>query len=589
VIKFIRNFIEAKTLESENRVKQQQALGRIIQETQDMVTERPDAGGFVRVSSITDREKGHLEPNHLDMIRQARKMFRWNENARAALTTLVNYVMGRGVAISPKSEDKKLWYVWREFWTSPRNQMRLKQFEIPLRLFRDGEVFLEFFDEDEDGKSTGKTTIRFLDPLLVRNPEGTPNAKYDFDKTNTKMGIETDSEDVERVIRYWVQSRKDVADFRSVPAEKVLHIKVFADSDQKRGETLIQPIMKTITHHEQWLENRILLNKMRTAIVLIKKIEGTPSQVAGLKDTFKSAKPQRPGDDKKAGIRGGTVLVAGPGVDYKMESPNINATDAKEDGRHLKTSMAAGTNLPEYVFGDASNANYSSSMVSEAPMVKAVQYWQMFMEYYWGLIYERVIKNSVKAGFLEAPNDEDFIKTLGTETPLDEQIETTDKDEEQQPDGEEKNEEKEPAAYSELDPYGKLEIPSEVFYGCDLQWPDIVHRELKAQVDALQIARSNGWVSDPTASAALGYDYCEEVRKQSIAEAEGAKGGNSLLGIQKGMVGDDMDMEAELQSVMKGMTPEERQAILQMRDPKEISKYLLSKNGGEQNANGKTR
>jgi hypothetical protein len=293
-------------------------------------------------------------------------------------------------------------------------------------------------------------------------------------------------------------------------------------------------------------------------------------------------------ESKKQNIRGGTILTAGPGVKYDMLSANINATDAKEDGRNIKLSMAAALNMPEYIFGDASNANYASSLIAESPFVKAIQYWQLFFEYYFAQIFRRVIENAVKGGLLEEPSDEEFINKLKTirdikedaPPPAGQAAGGQASDDEGDPAGSEDPNDKRSArdkALAELMPDGKLETPTEVFYGCDMDWPEIIHRDMKQHVDALTIARQNGWLADSTATSALGYDYPEEVRKQRQIEEEAAQAGNPLLGKQQGDISDDGNMDAEMQDALNSMTPEERNQIMNAKNPSEVFKIMSKK------------
>jgi hypothetical protein len=238
--------------------------------------------------------------------------------------------------------------------------------------------------------------------------------------------------------------------------------------------------------------------------------------------------------------------------------------------------MAAGTNLHEYVFGDASNANYASTLIAESPFVKAIEWWQIFFEQVFAGIYRRVIDNAVSASVLEAPNEDEFIAKLKTVRELGEQEEVPPTNGTEPP--AEGEDEKEPpedpkkAALEELMPNGKLESPSEIFFGCDMTWPEIIHRDFKTQVEGLVMARDAGWVSDQTATSAIGYDYAEEVRKQNAIEAEAEEGENTLLGKPS----DEETMSSEFNSIMKTLTPEERDRVFN-GSPEEVQALVKAK------------
>lgn len=560
----------------------QVAEARMVQEASNIVTERPDGMGFTEVFSANDREKGHAEVTQLEAIRQARFFDRWDAHAHGILGTMVNYIMGKGLTINPKSDDPEVWYRWREFWTADRNRMALRQFEVVRRTFRDGELFIEFFDRDENDKATGKTTVRFIDPLLVRSPASEVGKNQ---KTITS-GVNTDPNDVEKVLSYDVLDPNDASmlKFRTVKAEDVVHIKINADSDQKRGEPAMQQVLKAFKDYEQWLDNRTILNKMRTAIVLVRKVTGSPDQVANISNTLPQT-TRNTGETKKKNWRGGTVLTASQGVEYQMLSPNINASDAREDGRNIKLTMCSNMQIPEYVLGDASNQNYASSMTAEAPFVKSIQFWQIFFEYFFGQIFKRVITNAVKAGVLVAPSDEEFVSKLKAIRNLKEQPELPKGEEPPTPQDKAAQDASDPApelsprekALRELMPNGKLESPTEIFYGCDMNWPEIVHRDLKLQTDALSIQRQNGWIADSTASSMLGLDYSEEVRKQRQLEEEALLEDNPLLGA--GGPGDAGDMANEMNAMLQGLTPEQRNRIINSNDPAEIAQIMSGGNG----------
>ena len=530
-----------------------------LQEATNMVTERPDTGGWV---SSSTRENVHLQSERDTMLRQARSMYRFDVNARAVLSNMVYYIMGEGVKITPKSDDPRQHRLWKEFWESPRNKMSLKQSELVLRTLRDGECLLQFYNKDEMGLPSWKTTVRFRDPDLMRTPplEYTGPGGKDL----ARDGVEVDPEDNEKALRYFIShSYENMNNFDIVPASDMLHIKVMADSEQKRGESFIQPAMEYFGQYKEWLKYRIVLNKVRTAVVLVRKVSGSSVDVGNIQGSIGLSRTAKSGETKKRMPPPGTVLNANNGVDYEFKAANINAADAAEDGRQLKLGMAAGTNNPEYVFGDASNANYASTLIAESPFVKSIRYWQTFFEFYFKEIYRHVMQAAVDAGKLTAPPEEDIFTVEGE----DGKAKAVSED-----DGE-----GEGNKASADDPLHEIS-EQEKFWGCDAQWPEIIHRDLKETISAVIGMRDAGLISDPTATAIAGYDYEEEVRKQQMVE-ENADNNPFLAGRMQSQA-DAGDMDAELQDMVKGLTPEESDKILKSNDPKEVLAAIKnSKNG----------
>jgi capsid protein len=584
MIDLLASLYRRKVQEVKNDLKRSEVEGRVLEEASDLVVDRPDANGWARRYQVNDWEKGHLQANQLEVVRKCREFDRWNAHAHGILRTMVNYIMGKGLSLQPKADDPMVWYVWREFATADRNKWSVKQFEIVHRSFRDGEVFIRIFDKGVDDQPTGKTTIRFVDPLLVRHPDD-GKGKQDAPTESIKNGVVTDPEDVENVIAYQVMHHVDRTDYDTIPADEMIHIKLNADSDQKRGEPGIQTLLQYFRHYEQWLENRIILNKMRTAVVMIKKVEGTPTEVANLSKTLPQATRQPSGETKQKNFRGGSIITEGPGVTYRMESPNINASDVKEDGRNIMLAMAAGMNMPEYIFGDASNANYASTMIAESPFVKMIEFFQVFFEFHFAALYKKVLQNAVKAGMLEEPNDGEFIAKLKEIRNLAEADAPPPPPGQAEPDKPELS--PRDAALKELMPDGKMETPTEIFYGVDVTWPEIIHRDLDKQAMALSVMRQNGWISDPTATSNLGYDYGEEVRKQRKVEEDAEVEDNPLLSVGGG--GDAGDMSSEMNSMLGQMTPEDKQTVLNSKDPNEIQGIMAKYHGNAPLVKSKSR
>jgi hypothetical protein len=88
----------------------------------------------------------------------------------------------------------------------------------------------------------------------------------------------------------------------------------------------------------------------------------------------------------------------------------------------------------------------------------------------------------------------------------------------------------------------------------------------------------SGWLSDSTASQILGYDYSEEVRKQKQVDEQAKQVGNPLLGIKPEDAeaeDDEEDMDREMEDLLKGLTPEQRQAVLNAKNAEDMQDAIL--------------
>ena len=64
------------------------------------------------------------------------------------------------------------------------------------------------------------------------------------------------------------------------------------------------------------------------------------------------------------------------------------------------------------------------------------------------------------------------------------------------------------------------EVQVETSLECQVEFPPLIHREVKEETEALVMQRQSGWISDQTASASLGYDYEQERAEIDKAERE---------------------------------------------------------------------
>ena len=149
-----------------------------------------------------------------------------------------------------------------------------------------------------------------------------------------------------------------------------------------------------IKKYGEWLEDRIVLNQVRSAIALVKTIDGNANMVESLRNAQQTEHKDADRYKQKA-MKRGTVITASKGITYEMLSPKINAPDVKDDGRAMLLAVAAGSGMPEMVVtADYSNANYSSTFVAQNPFVREIEDWQDFFKIFDKILFKAVIQNA---------------------------------------------------------------------------------------------------------------------------------------------------------------------------------------------------
>jgi len=334
--------------------------------------------------------------NHQRMLDRAWGFYKSNLFGRAIVRNLAKFVLGKGPTLKSLSENKLIGDYWKSFCI--RNRWSLREKEMVMRSFRDGEVFLrKFMDE-----STGDIDLRFLRAHNIKNP--TSDRQVNPDEKVT-FGIGTNPDDIEDVKTYYFCGM-DGNLIEKIPADQVIHIKILVDSDMKRGLSIYYHAMPMITKYTDWLDDRIALNKVRSAIALIRTVDGTSGAVSNLRESQRTE--HKDADKAKFKMpQRATVLTASQGISYQMISPNIHAQDVKDDGRSMLLAVAAGVGFPEmFLTADFSNANYSSSMVAQNPFVREIEDWQDFFEFFYADIFRGMVRGHKEFGDKKIPEGE---------------------------------------------------------------------------------------------------------------------------------------------------------------------------------------
>jgi len=345
------------------------------------------------VTSSSDDAPSFLNYDHYQMLEEVFKKYHTNLFARAIVRNLSKFILGKGPTIKARSDNKKVQDYWNLFVKN--NKWSLREKELVIRAFRDGEVLLRKFVNT----TSGDTSIRFLKANSIRNPSKDTDKKK---SENVTFGIGTNPEDIEDIKTYY-QCNADGSLVKAIDASEVIHIKILADSDMKRGVSFMLSALPMIQKYLSWLDDRIVLNQIRSAIALVRTVKGTSGTVGSIRDA-QISEVQDSDTNKQKAFKRGTVLTASRGIEYSMLSPNIQASDVKDDGRAMLLAVCAGMGMPEmFLTADFSNANYSSSMVAQNPFVREIEDWQDFFTYYYKVLFSDVINVYIEHGDL--PNN----------------------------------------------------------------------------------------------------------------------------------------------------------------------------------------
>lgn len=325
---------------------------------------------------------------------QCRHLAATNEFAINGHENRISYLIGSGhtyhAAVRKGSESNpalvaEVQEVLDEFLMT--NSWQSRQQEIVRRMDRDGEAFLRFFVAAD-----GTTRVRFVEPEQVVTPPELARTPW------ASFGIQTEPDDVETAVGYYI-------DGEPVDASQIQHRKANVDANVKRGLPLYFPVRKNLRRVEKLLRNMSAVAEIQSAIALIRKHRsavrnGVEQFVADQSESCAG----RPGAPRRLSQYGpGTILDAPAGLDYDFPAAGVNASAFVTVLQAELRAIAARLVMPEFMFtSDASNANYSSTLVAEGPAVKMFERLQAALKHDDCQVMWRVIGNAVAAGRLPA-------------------------------------------------------------------------------------------------------------------------------------------------------------------------------------------
>ena len=349
-------------------------------------------GGWVNPAQLAVRDNylsGEQLPIYLSWwqlksIRdRARFVFATNEFAHGLVQCFQSFVVGsagfkwRVASIdlkNPVPEDllkrcQASLDIFREY-----NSMVDVENEIVYRLHVDGEVFIRKFPQ-----ANGMLVIRFIEPELVRG------YATDIGSPKDSFGIICDEDDINTVLGYQVILKPTVTrEPTFIPAEDIIHIKIGTNANAKRGLTTFYPVFQNLTNCEDILASTVTMAKARAKIAMIRKVNNVaPDSMASLVDSQIDATlggSNNMGATENIGLERfgyGSIITAPANVDYEFPGANVDAAGLIQVLQANLRSLATRFGISETLMsGDASNNNYSSALIAEAPARRTFERWQ---------------------------------------------------------------------------------------------------------------------------------------------------------------------------------------------------------------------
>lgn len=490
----------------------------------------------MRVSAAADKGEGRTSVDDLDtsdheqLVKASRRAYYKNPLARNAVEALRLFVCGGGWSVLAFDQDPDTQAFIDDY--GRRNKMRRRINEACRRLLRDGGVAIRRLPRIRGN------ALRFMDIMRFK-PNFDPS-DLRSDSLAYSTGIVTDPDDIETIIEYWYDTDGDGRGDLRIEPDEIYYVKLFADSDMLSGRPLVEPVLRRLGQYEQWVDQRALLNRLRSSIYLKRTVRGSAAMVT--QAVSKTVMSERTGRTDLAKMPApGTILTTTDNVDYELMSANLEARDAVEDGRRIVLDVSAGLGMPlPLLTGDVSETTYAGLLVAESPFVRRAQDCQhMLADELIVPIYEDVLREAIDAGELPEKSERSEL------TPEARAMIGTFELEIRDARGDDRRTKRSRAEIARLRSTPSsyttkvVERDSRVM----VRWPDIVHRNFKDTAEALAIVDSIQIASRSTMAAMLGFSWEDERRK---LESERVPRVGELDRIEAEFdIGDDDDEEEE--------------------------------------------
>ena len=306
----------------------------------------------------------------------------------AIIQGYVNFVVGKGLKFKSRDENPDVQEYIERFWRE--NRMDGKDAAWVKRYLKTGELSIRWHERDDQKRMAAVPKVRGIPFWRITR-------------------VETDAEDAEKALNYTIskatpgggsaaaiQGKAEV-----VPAGEI-SMWHNGDPEEIRGEPPFLSVMRGVKWYSDWLLNRVVLNRYRTAHVLFKKVKGSPNRVSSVSSADPDANSHKGSGGKieKRLPKPGTIVVHNDSIEYEWKAPELGAGDAATDGRAILTNIAAGAQVPEFLLGDSSSSNYSSILVSGNPFVRQVEFYQDLFTSVFAEIFARVVRHGIASGAL---------------------------------------------------------------------------------------------------------------------------------------------------------------------------------------------
>lgn len=306
------------------------------------------------------QSKQQLFVDYLDMHRKGFEAATRNPLGKRICKLVPQFVLGRSLLVT-LHEEPEYQEEWDTYWKHNKMKIRVKQIFRELLIY--GEIFLRYFRLPPE--SPAGLAVRSLDPSTI-------------------WDIVTNLDDIEDVLyyhqQYVITNNSPVAFFRQqsppstlvirqIAAAEIDHYKINSTSSEKRGRSELFAILGYLQRFRQFVDDRILLNKIRSMFAVDVAVDGHQTEVTNAEAQF--ATP--PGT--------GSVFVHNKAVSVDFKTANTSDhAGASSDAELFLKIIAVGAGVSQSFLGVQQDTSRTGALIETEPDVKNFEDYQEMVQ-----------------------------------------------------------------------------------------------------------------------------------------------------------------------------------------------------------------
>lgn len=271
------------------------------------------------------------------------RAWRVNPMARYIVKLTSSFIIGKGINIKCGHEPTQKFLL--EWWNHPLNKIGKNAKRWKDEDTRTGNLFFLFTVE-----SSGMSFIRAVPAEQIEE-------------------IETLENDIEQEARY----TKDPAGQEFYPAYEpkgeqasfMLHFASNKPVGSTWGEADLSPLLVWIGRFSSWLEDRVRLNRFRTAFMYVIRGQYASESERATREKQINANPPKSGSV--------LVLNANNGEEWGILSANLDSFDANTDGLAIKKMIASGIGFPLHYLAEPESATRTTAEAAGTPTFRTLE------------------------------------------------------------------------------------------------------------------------------------------------------------------------------------------------------------------------